>query len=134
MIGSQSRDRSCQFRSYCCTVIKVLAGVDSPPTVATTATSPFGADAGTSTLIWYSPVATRPANVGVTVASPIRTVTALVVCEAPVKSVPSGIAGLVGPNPLANSSMVSPGFAGVDNPGYRLVGPSRVLSACKAAM
>src|SRR5882724_12077898 len=114
--------------------MNAFAGDDTPPTVATTATSPLGVEAGIWTLIWYSPVATRPANVGVTVTPPIRTVTSAIVFAEPVSNSPSGIAGVVAPNPLPNSSMVSPGLAGVDNPGYRLAGPSKVLSACSAAM
>ena len=44
----------------------------------------------------------------------------------------------VGPNPFAYSATVSPGFAGVDAPGYRLAGPSndpsaRVAAMCRAA-
>src|ERR1035437_8171270 len=39
----------------------------------------------------------------------------------------------VGPNPLASSTTVSPGFAGVVKPGKRVAEPSRLPSACSAA-
>src|ERR1039457_1573221 len=42
---------------------------------------------------------------------------------------------VVGPKPLAYSTTVSPGLAGVVNPGYKVAGPRRLplASACSAA-
>src|SRR5437879_178236 len=109
-------------------------GDDTPPMVATTGISPFAVELGTCTLIWYSPVALKPAKEGVTVTSPIRTVTALVRAGAPVRTCPFGIAGSVGPKPVPYSKITSPGLAGVDDPGKSVVGPSNLKSACRAAM
>src|SRR5262245_39629975 len=104
-------------RAYRCTEMKVFATEDTPPTVATTGTSPFGAESGTCTLIWNSPDATRPTKAGVTSTPPIRKVTGLVAGRAVVTICPSVAAGLVGPKPFPYSRIVSPGLAGVLRPG-----------------
>ena len=47
---------------------------------------------------------------------------------------PSGAGGLVVPKPVPKSTMVLPGLAGVLKPGYRVVGPTRLLpSECSAS-
>src|SRR5207237_753673 len=52
----------------------------------------------------------------------------------PLRICPFITAGVVGPKPVANSWMISPGLAGVVEPGKRVVGPSRLASRCRAAM
>ena len=104
-----------------------------PLYVATTALSPLGAFGGTTTLNWNCPATTSPANCTVAAIPPIVIVGKA--ARLPVWAIePLTTGGVVAPNPLAYSTTVSPGVAGLVLPGYRLAGPSRVLSACVAAM
>src|SRR5262249_55006234 len=102
--------------------------------------SPFAAASGTLMLNWYSPVALSPANVPATDADGVTSVPPNVIrtwfasTGAPLSTCPFTTAGVVGPKPVANNWMISPGLAGVVDPGNSVVGPSRLESRCRAAM
>lgn len=93
-----------------CNEITTPAGVCTPPTEATSGRSPVPRPGGTARLIWYRPAPVNPANAGVKPTLLTTTLTGKVDAAAPENACPAGTAGLVGPNPVANNSTMSPGF------------------------
>src|SRR5580704_18682098 len=88
--------------------------VDAAPMDACTATVPVGTLAGSWMVIWYSPtvpVVSTELITG-TCIPPTVTMGIVDVAGAPVTIVPEGADGVVGPNPVPQSTTRSPGIAG----------------------
>src|SRR5258708_31895950 len=83
------------------TEIEMPAGELTPPISATMGWSPSG-KVGTTTLNWYSPTATSPANGTAAGTPPMRMCNCAgsEIGGAPLKACPAGTAGLVGPKPV----------------------------------
>ena len=94
---------------HCCTVRNKLACEELLPIVATTELLPF-CTFGTTMLNWYNPGPMIPANWVDAAIPPILTVTGFAK-GAGRSSCPTGLGGVVGPNPVPKSMIRSPGFA-----------------------
>src|SRR5690348_6312392 len=88
---------------------------------------------GTVRLIWNSPVPTNPANSSVAGSAPI--LHSGYTGSDPDCEEDPGVSALLGnPNPVPHSTISSVLAAGVEAPGYSVVGPTRLLSPCVAMM
>src|ERR1700730_7133580 len=113
MPGARGVNRLClasRNRFHYWTVRNTLACEELPAIVATTGLLPLWRF-GTTTLNWYNPGPTIPANWVDAVIPPILTVTGFA-RGAGFSICPIGLGGVVGPNPVPKRMMVSPGLAG----------------------
>src|SRR3954454_21657173 len=101
----------------------------------TTSRSPSGTVAGTTVLNWYKPGPESPANETSAATPPMVIRTSLVSFAAPEKSCPEATVGFVGPQPVPNNQIGSPGRAGrvVNVVPKSPAGPRYVASSATAA-